>query len=313
MPITLRRLRSFIGVAELGSFRRAAERLSISQPALSVHVQELEDELGIALLRRTTREVHLTEEGARFAAQIKRKLVEFDALIDDLKDQAAIQRGRVEIACVPSIASQVLPHILSQFKSDHPKVTVHIHDDRAEIIERLVGDSDVDFAISPPPVRNAELIFEHVLDDPYVAVMPRGHPLAGQSSVTAEALLKYPLIMMRSGLGIRQVFDEALSALPAKPKPLYEVYHHDTLVGFVTANLGVGAMPAMTLANVGHPSLTFAQITDPVISRQIGFLKRRGEQLNPAARRFAEAARRYMRSQAFFPVGRVERTGGRQR
>jgi DNA-binding transcriptional LysR family regulator len=287
--------------------------LSISQPALSVHVQELENELGIALLRRTTREVRLTEEGARFAAQIKRTLVELDALVDDLKDQAAIQRGRVEIACVPSISSQVLPHILSQFKSDHPKVTVHIHDDRAEIIERLVGDSDVDFAISPPPIRNAELLFEHVLDDPYVAVMPKGHPLAAQSSVTTEALLAYPLIMMRSGLGIRQVFDEALSAQAMKPKPLYEVYHHDTLVGLISANLGIGAMPAMTLANVRHPSLTFARITDPVISRQIGFLKRRGETLNPAARKFAESARRYMRSQTFFPVGGMDRTGARQR
>lgn len=313
MPITLRKLRSFIGVAELGSFRRAAERLSISQPALSVHVQELEDELGIALFRRTTREVRLTEEGARFAAQTKRTLIEFDSLVDDLKDQAAIQRGRVEIACVPSIASQVLPHILSQFKKDHPKVTVHIHDDRAEVIEQLVGKSHVDLAISPPPSRNSELIFEHVLDDPYVAILPKGHPLAGQPTVTSEALLKYPLIMMRSGLSMRQVFDEALSEFPVQPKPAYEVYHHDTLVGFVTANLGVGAMPAMTLANVRHPSLTFARITDPIISRQIGFLKRRGEPLNPAARKFTEAARRYLRSQAFFPVGQVGRASGRQR
>lgn len=313
MSITLRRLRSFIKVAEFGSFRRAAERLSISQPALSVHVQELEDELGVALFRRTTREVRLTEEGARFAAQMKRTLIEFDSLVDDFKDQAAIQRGRVEIACVPSMASQVLPPILSQFKKDHPKITVHIYDDRAEIIEQLVSKSDVDLAISPPPIRNAELVFEHVLDDPYVAVLPKGHPLAGQPSVTSEALLKYPLIMMRSGLNMRQVFDEALAASPVQPKPAYEVYHHDTLIGFVTANLGIGAMPAMTLANVRHPSLTYARITDPVISRQIGFLTRRGEPLNPAARKFAEAVRRYMRSQSFFPIQRAGKTGWRQR
>jgi DNA-binding transcriptional LysR family regulator len=312
MPITLRRLRSFIKVAEFGSFRRAAEALSISQPALSVHVQELEDELGVTLFRRTTREVRLTEEGARFAAQMKRTLIEFDGLVDDFKDQAAIQRGRVEVACVPSIASQVLPPILSQFKQDQPKITVHVHDDRTEIIEQLVAKSGVDLAISPPPARNAELVFDHILDDPYLAVLPKGHPLAGQSSVTSEALLKFPLIMMRGGLNMRQVFDEALAGSPARPQPAYEVQHHDTLIGFVAANLGVGAMPAMTLVNVHHPALTFARITDPVISRQIGFLKRRGEPLNPAARKFAEAVRRHMRSQSFFPVQRNGKTGTRR-
>jgi LysR family carnitine catabolism transcriptional activator len=312
MPITLRRLRSFIKVAEFGSFRRAAEALSISQPALSVHVQELEDELGVALFRRTTREVRLTEEGARFAAQMKRTLIEFDGLVDDFKDQAAIQRGRVEVACVPSIASQVLPPILSQFKQDQPKITVHVHDDRAEIIEQLVAKSGVDLAISPPPARNAELVFDHILDDPYLAVLPKGHPLAGQPSVTSEELLKYPLIMMRSGLNMREVFDEALAGSPARPQPAYEVQHHDTLIGFVAADLGVGAMPAMTLVNVHHPALTFARITDPVISRQIGFLKRRGEPLNPAARKFAEAVRRHMRSQSFFPVQRNAKAGKRQ-
>jgi DNA-binding transcriptional LysR family regulator len=312
MPITLRRLRSFVEVADLGSFRRAAERLSISQPALSVHIQELENELGVALFRRTTREVRLTEEGARFAAQIKRTLAEVDSLVDDLKGQAAIQRGRVEIACVPSMASQVLPSIISQFKKDQPKITVHVHDDRAEIIQRLVSKSDVDLAISPPPAHNSELVFEHVLDDPYIAVMPKRHPLAGQSSVTCEALLKYPLIMMRTGLNIREVFDEALAAWPLQSKPAYEVYHHDTLVGFVTANLGIGAMPGMTLANVRQSSLAYARITDPVISRQIGLLKRRGEPLNPAAKKFAEAVRRYMRSQSFFPIRKDGKTG-RQR
>jgi LysR family carnitine catabolism transcriptional activator len=313
MSVTLRRLRSFLAVAELGSFRRAAERLSISQPALSVHIKEVEDEIGISLFRRTTREVRLTEEGARFAVQVSRILGEIDSLVEDLKEQAAVQRGRVEVACVPSIASQVLPRILSQFARDHPNVTVHVHDDRSEIIEQLVSKSAVDIAISPPPGRNSDLIFEHVLDDPYVAILPESHPLAMRSTVPVEALLKYPLIMMRVGLNMRQVFDDALGPLAARAKPLYEVYHHDTLLGFVTENLGIGAMPAMTLANIRDRALAFAQIVDPIISRQIGFLRRRGETLNPAARKFMEVARRHMRSQPFVHRLRVSRGGARKR
>ena len=109
MSITLRRVRSFIAVADLGGFRKAADELSVSQSALSAHIRELEDQLGMPLLRRTTRQVRLTENGEMFLGRIRRTLDDFEAIIDEMKEQATIQRGRAIVASVPSIAANVLP------------------------------------------------------------------------------------------------------------------------------------------------------------------------------------------------------------
>lgn len=297
MSITLRRIRSFIGVAEHGSFRRAAEHLAISQPALSAHIQDLEEEIGVPLLRRTTRLVSLTDEGQRFAERIKPALSAFETVIDDLKEYAAIQRGQVSVACVPSVASQILPSLLAKFRDQQPNIIVQIYDDRAEVVEERVENGDVDFAISPPPARNSDLTFESIIMDPYLAVLPKSHPLADQSCIDLEDFIQYPLILMRAGLNMRQVFDEAVARAKLKPGPTYEVYNHDTLIAMVAAGLGIGAMPALTLTNIHHPALVFRALSRPLITRKIGLLTRRGEQLSPVAKKFASALKRHLRKQ----------------
>jgi DNA-binding transcriptional LysR family regulator len=113
MSITLRRVRSFITVADFGGFRKAAEELAVSQSALSAHVRELEEQLGTPLFRRTTRQVRLTESGETFLARIRRTLDDFESIIVEMKEQATIQRGRAIVASVPSITANILPNILT--------------------------------------------------------------------------------------------------------------------------------------------------------------------------------------------------------
>ena len=294
MSITLRRIRSFIVVAELGGFRRAADELSISQPALSAHIAELEAELGIVLFRRTTRQVRLTEMGEEFLARVKRPLGDLESLILEVKERAAVQRGRVIVAAVPSIAANVLPQILADFMAQHPGITAHISDDRAEVIELRVQRSEVDFAIGPAFDRRRDLEFEPVVDDPFLAIFPKAHPLARRRTVTLRDVAAYPMITMRLGQNMRRVLDQAADDAGLKLRPAHEVYHHDTLAGLIEAGLGVGAMPALTVSIVRQPSLAIARIVDPPIVRQIGLIKRRGETFSPAARKFAEAVRRHL-------------------
>lgn len=294
MSITLRRVRSFVAVADLGGFRKAAEELSVSQPSLSAHVRELEDQLGMPLLRRTTRQVRLTENGELFLARVRRSLEDFESVIVEMKEQATIQRGRAIVASVPSIAANVLPNILSQFMSDHPGIAVQICDDRTEVIESRVRRGEVDFAISPPGDRNSELEFEHIVDDPYFAVFPKTHPLAQGQTVTLKRFGNYPLVLMRPGLNMRHVLDQAAADSGMTLRPAHEVYHHDTLTGMVAAGLGIGAMPRLTMSMVRHPQLAMARIVEPRIARSIGILKRRGEPLLPAAQKLVDATRSYL-------------------
>lgn len=291
MSITLRRIRSFITVAQAGGFRRAADELAISQPALSAHVKELEEQLGVPLFRRTTRQVRLTDNGELFLTRVRRALSDLESVILEVKEQAAIQRGRVVVATVPSIAANVLPRILPAFMKAHPGIAVHIYDDRAESIEGRVVRSEVDFAIGPAIENSTDLEFENVVDDRFLAIFPNTHPDAQARTITLRQLLAYPLITMRPGLNMRQVLDAAVAKEGLAIRPAHEVYHHDTLMGMVESGLGVGTLPALTVSVVRNPKLAFATIANPAVTRQIGFTKRRGEPLSPAATEFSYAAR----------------------
>jgi DNA-binding transcriptional LysR family regulator len=301
MPISLRTVKSFVTVADLGSFRKAAEELSVSQPSLSARVRELEDELGMRLLRRTTRQVRLTENGELFLARVRRTLEDFDSVIAAMKEQATIQRGRTIVACVPSIAANVLPSLLVGFAKENPGIAVRISDDRAEVIEHRVRRGEVDFAISSAGDRSSELEFDHIVDDAYFAVFPSDHPLAQRQTVTLKRFNQYPLVLMRPGLNMRQVLDEAAARAGVALRPAYEVYHHDTLTGIVAAGLGIGAMPRMTVSMVRHPRLAMARIVEPAIARSIGILKRRGEPLLPAAQKLVDATRSFLLAAAEKP------------
>jgi LysR family transcriptional regulator, carnitine catabolism transcriptional activator len=301
MSITLRRVRSFIAVADQGGFRKAAEELSISQPALSAHVRELEEQLGMPLLRRTTRQVRLTENGEIFLARVRRTIDDFEGIIVEMKEQAMVQRGRAIVACVPSIAANVFPNFLARFMKDHPGVSVQICDDRAEVIEQRLTRGEVDFAVSPSGSRNTELEFEHIIDDPYFAVFPKTHPFAQGRTVTLRRFASQALVLMRPELNMRHALDKAAAAAGITLRPAHEVYHHDTLTGIVAAGLAIGAMPSLTISIIRRPQLAMARIVDPPIARAIGILKRHGEPLPPAAQRLADATRTYLLAAAEAP------------
>jgi LysR family carnitine catabolism transcriptional activator len=288
MAITIRRLQSFITVAELGGFRRAAEELALSQPALSAHIQELERFLGVPLLRRTTRKVQLTSDGTVFLARTRRALAELDAVVAEIEERAAIQRGRISVASVPSISANVLPRILAEFTATNPGITVEIDDDRAEIIEGRVERSEVDFAIGPAPEHSTDLAFKHIVDDPFLAIFPRNHALATKTTVSLKDFVRYPIIAMRTGLNMRSVIDNAFAKSKIFLRPRHEVNHHETLTGMVESGFGVGMLPALTISIMHHPLLASALIVKPTITRQIGIIQRRGEPLSPVASQFAD-------------------------
>lgn len=298
MSITLRRIRSFIAVAEYGGFRKAAEALAISQPALSGHIHELEQEVGVALFRRTTRQVQLTDNGKTFLARVKRTLGDLDASISDLRDQATNQRGQATIACVPAIASAVFPALLQSFKRDHPDINIQLYDERTELIEKRLLLGEIDFAIAPGRANSSELCFEPIMDDPFCIVFPKGHQLSQSTSLSLKDLTRFPLIAMRPELSMRKILDSAADQLGIKLQPAYEVFNHDTLIGMVAAGLGIGAMPSLTISMVGHAGVSSLQIVDPVVSRKIGIITRRGETLTHAADTFAKRVRSYLSQHA---------------
>lgn len=285
---SLNKVRSFIAVAEHASFRRAAESLNLSPPALSAHVRDLEDGLGVSLLSRTTRSVRLTREGERFLVRSKRAVLELEGAVRELQDEAALRRGRVTVACVPTIASSMLPLALARFAERYPGVRVHILDEVAETLYQRVLSRDADLGIGPAPPRSSDLTFDILADDHFIAVFPRDHALAGRETVALEHVVRFPFLALAPKTNVRTVLESAFAAAGHVLDPVYEVSHHYTLGGMVEAGLGVTALPSMSLSVLGHPLLESARIVEPEITRDIGILRRRGDAATPAASEFLE-------------------------
>ncbi len=277
------KIHTFIAVGEHGSFRKAAEIVHLSQPAISAHVRDLENFLGVPLLSRTTRSVRLTAEGRKFLNKAKRALFDLQSVIVELQDEAALQSGRVTIACLPTIASSSLPAALAIFQKRYPEIKVRLLDEIATAVNQRVLSMEADFGLGPQPAGNIDVDFEPLFRDEFVAVFPRNHELARHKSLRLKQLVKYKLLMMAPGTRVRSLLEEAFRRIGSECDPVYEVYHHYTLGGLVEAGLGITVLPTMALSLLGHPRLTSARIVDPGLYREIGILRRRGSVLSPAA------------------------------
>lgn len=283
MSLSLAKMRSFISVAERGSFRQAAEAIHRSQPAISAHIRDLETELGICLLNRTTRTVRLTQEGEQVFRRVKRLVLEIDEMVLECKDEAALRRGRVAVACVPTVASSMLPLVLASFAESYPAIRVEIFDEVSELLYERVLNREADFAIGPLPPPNANLTFSSLGHDHFIAVFPHGHPLARNPVVGLAEFVRYPIVTLASNTNVRMILETTFAEQGYVLDPIYEPRHHYTLGGMVEAGLGVTALPSMSLSLLGHPRLKSATIVAPRITRNIGVLTRPDDTLSPAA------------------------------
>ena len=286
--VSLKHLQTFQTIVEAGNFRRAAEILNLSQPAVTAHVKLLEQAVGMPLLDRTTRRMRVTVAGDRLHTMAERTLAELNTVLTALRDEADLRRGRISISCVPTIAASVLPVTLGRFAEKYPGVTIKIFDVIAEQIFVQVAEGKVDFGIGPRPAGRHQFDFRALTSDPFVAVVPRGHPWAMRKSISLADLVGAPFLALLRGYNVRETLDATLKKHGLKITPKYEVQHHYTLGGMVEAGLGITALPSMAVSMLSRPLLRTVPITRPGAAREVGIVKLRGKNLSPAPQAFVE-------------------------
>ena len=287
--LSLPRIRNFVAVAEERQFRRAAERVGLSQPALSAQLRELEEYLGAALLSRTTRSVNLTAEGEKFLVRARNILADLDSAVLEVRDHASLRRGRLSVAAIPSVASRLLPELVAAFMQRFPGIDVQMIELSSEGVERSVVNGNADVGIGPEPERNSELSFSRLLRDPFVGLVPKTSKLAQQKRVRLETLFDYPLIATIAGTSIRATLERAYREHGRSLRVAHAVVQHQTIVEMVGAGLGVALLPALSLGET--PNVARLPVTHPQIARDIGVVQRKGEAASAAAREFADAMR----------------------
>jgi DNA-binding transcriptional LysR family regulator len=291
MNFDLGDLRAFIAVAELASFRAAAETIHLSQPALSRRIDKLEDALGVRLFDRDTRNVELTAVGRDFARKARTLLDDLDSILLGVRDVAANRWGQVTLACIPSTVHYFLPAVLRRYHERFPRIRVRIIDESANEVLSAVVHGEAELGLDIMGSDEPTIEFEPLLVEPFVAACHREHPLARQRAVTWTELGRYDFMTIDKASGNRLVLDLALASMRARPQACFEVRHVSTLVGFVESGLGVAAVPRLAMPRKGHPLLVSVPIVDPEVTRTVGLIKRRGRSLSPAAEHLYEMLR----------------------
>lgn len=302
-------LLSFRAVAELGSFRKAAEAVHISQPAFSRRIDKLEQALGVRLLERTTRRVSLTAVGRDFARKVELLLDDLDNTLLGIRGVAASRMGEVTVACVPSTVYYYLSQVISRYHQRYPKIRVRLLDASANEVLVSVASGAADFGLNFIGGQEPDIDFQPLLEEHFVAACRRDHPLAKKKKVAWADLAPYDFIAVGKTSGNRLLLDQALAGVPGRPSSIYEAQHVTTLLGLVEAGLGVAAVPAMAMPGADHPLLVSVPLVDPVVSRKVGLIRRRGRSLSPAAQQLYDFLTE-MKGQTTKRVAPARRRGG---
>ena len=276
-------LLAFRAVAELSNFRKAAETVHISQPAFSRRIDKLEQALGVRLLERTTRSVKLTAVGRDFARKVQQWLDDMDGTLLGIRGLSTSRLGEVAIACVPSTVYYFLSQVVRRYHERYPKLRVKIFDASANEVLAAVARSEADFGLNFIGAQEADIEFKTLLEERFVAACRRDHPIASKRKVSWRELAAYDFISVGKASGNRLLLDQALAGTGVQLNTVYETQHVTTMLGLVEAGLGIAAVPSLAMPAADHPLLVSVPLVDPVITRRVGLIRRKGRSLSPAA------------------------------
>ena len=283
MRIDFLGLQAFLSIAERGSFQRAAAHLNLSQTAISHRMRKLEDELGITLLARTTREVTLTRAGIDFLPKARKAIGDLEQSFDELKQQGAKRRERLDIACIPVFAVHYLPPILSKFHDQYPGVEVRIFETPSAAIAELVESGEVEFGLSVVQTNRWDLEVETISAVPLVLACPKSHPLAAKPSVRWKDLCNAPLIRVGTKTAIRTIIDDIVAGNRLTPNWQYEVQHVETAVHLVEAGLGLAVVLSLDVVLHRGSGVIGVPLRAPKVACPYGLVTRRGMPLSSSA------------------------------
>lgn len=297
LNIKYRQLKAFLLLEETGSFKSAAERLAVTQPSLSVLIKELENDLGLTLIERSTRSAQLTDAGRALCDQIRGSIVQIERAYLAAKATGNVKQGRLRVATLPIYASGILVPWVTKFSKLHPGINIEIIERTYTNFLQAIKQREVDVGIGVLRTQEPDLDFELLFEDRLAVVAPPKHPVT-QSRNVLKALPECNLIMVSSSAS-RDAWD-SLAQFGARPALLVE----QTSTGIALARQGMGVTLASTggLAGVDIRGLKSVPIPGPTYVRRVGLIRLESALPSPAAKAFMDLAREQTQSLKF-PAG----------
>ncbi|HTW81543.1 MAG TPA: LysR family transcriptional regulator [Terracidiphilus sp.] len=291
----LRHIRAFLAAARIGNFTRAAAELHISQSAFTVQIRQLEDALGVTLFDRSKRRIALTAAGRDVLVPLERILLDAEAVVMQTRQLIGLRRGVVRIAALPSLAAELLPLTIHEFRQLYPGIMVEIRDVVAESVVDSVRREDVDFGIGTRMRMDREITGSPLLEDRLCAFAPLGHLLTRRDSVNLRDLVRHPLILTARDSSVRDILDRALRSEKLLLSPAFEVNYMSTAIGMVRAGLGIAVLPEAAVGAEKIHEVRRLLISRPSLSRRIEIIRRKDRSLSSAAGKMIEILKQRIR------------------
>ncbi|VCU70008.1 HTH-type transcriptional regulator GltC [Pigmentiphaga humi] len=289
MNVTLRQLRAYVEVVHCGGFTAASKRLHLTQSATSLLVRELEGQLGLQLLDRSTRKLAMTEAGQEFLQSAERILGDVELAVNHVQDRLEKRRGRLTVATTPVMAATLLPEVIASFQQAHPAISVRLADCPIDEIIRQVQDGEADFGVGVFTGIEADLQRTPLMRHALGAMIPQGWPLARRRRDIAWAdLADQPMIVVPQSSGSLPQIDRVLHQSGIAAKPRFEVRYIWSALGLVEAGLGIAVVPSYAKLALRPRRARFRMLHDPVVHRKIELVTQTGRSMSPAAEAFRE-------------------------
>jgi len=288
-------LEAFLAVKDTGSFHGAAERLNLSQSAVTRRVQKLEQALDSVLFERTTRAVKPTLAAKRLHPRA-------EAIINDAAETARAMRDEsvafvhqrdalVTIATVSTVISRVLSPAIHSFRGRGFSARIRLLEASANEVAETVADGEADFGLCSIPILEPSTLFEPLYDDQIVLALPLSHALAHKTSVALEELMDTPLILPARGTGNRLLIDEAMARARLRMVWAHEVSRSSTALELVASNIGAALLPQSVFLSASATQVAISKLQDVEITRPVGLLSRISQIDTPAIAAIKDAIR----------------------
>jgi DNA-binding transcriptional LysR family regulator len=291
--VNLKLLQTFLLVADQNSFRIAAEKSFRSPSAVSAQIRQLEEQLGVALFHRTTRNVRLTTEGEQLLECAQRALMEVESGLRKIQEAADMRRGQVSISCSPTIAETRLARVLAAFEKEYPGIEVSVRELTSMALFDSVRKREVDFGIGPA-IDTLEFHFDPVMEDPLFALVPKRFITTAKRSISLATLTNMPLLLLSPATALRGMLEEALREKNLTFSTRYQFTQAQTLISMACAGLGAAILPRVALPPRVDSSTHVLRITNPQLMRQVSIITMRGQKLSPASLRLVELLKQLM-------------------
>jgi LysR family transcriptional regulator, low CO2-responsive transcriptional regulator len=288
MHVSLRQLRVFEAVARHNSYTRAAEELHLSQPAVSMQVRQLEDEIGLPLFERLGKQVVVTEAGREvfhYSRAIGQSLREMEELLESLK---GVSRGSLCIA-VASTVNYFAPRLMAIFQQRHPGIGLRLDVTNRESLVQMLDSNSVDLVLMGVPPRHVEVESEAFMDNPLVVIAPPDHPLAGERAISLARLAEEVFVMREEGSGTRQAMERFFSERGQTIRHGMQMTRNEAVKQAVRSGLGLSVVSLHTIElELETRRLVTLDVEGFPDRRQWYLVYRRGKRLSPAAGAFRE-------------------------